>query len=398
MTTDRPYFVQPGAEWNLETVRFNGVPVPLYRTHGDPRQINGWVDNPRVEMIINRWRRGGDRSSDAYPSDDEFLELMLDDDRLSRVPTFDIKDLGEDIKRNGVRDPIIVTWKGKLLDGNRRKFAIMWALSDRGSADAGQRQLLESVPILVLPVNATASDEKVILIQENYADSLKRRWPEAITNGALYERYQEFSDQLTNESDVDIRKRLLDEFPRFKTTWEIRDRIDTWQLILEFNGEYSGDLDEDELARLTNDSFQYFRQANDTFRRREVFNEPEFRDILFKGIHHGLFPSFVSVRSLEDIHRSPEATEIFGRGEGMGRADKRANFRAARDEAGRRRAERELSVEQRLESVIGFLDDLTSAQLASLSTSAVARLQDVLQRIIAQAEASSHGVSTSSEE
>ena len=397
MTTDRPCFVQPGAEWHLETVRFNKAPVALYRTHGDPRQVKGWVDNPRVGMIINRWRRGGNRSSDAYPSDDELLELMLEDDGLSRSPTFDIKELGEDIKRNGVRDPIIVTWNGKLLDGNRRKFAIMWALSDRGSADAGQRQLLESVPMLVLPVSATASDEKGILIQENYAPSHKRPWPEVITNGTLYERYQELSDQFPSETDLDVRRRLSEEFPRFNTT-EIRDRIETWQLILEFQGEYSDDLDDDELARLINDSFQYFRQANDTFRRREVFNESEFRDLLFKGIHHGLFPSFASVRNLDDIHRSPEATEIFGRGEGMSRADKRANFRAAQDEAGRRRAERELSVEQRLESVIAFLDGLTSAQLADLPTPVVDRLQEVIQRIIAQAEASAHGVSVPSEE
>ena len=388
MTTNRPDFVQPGADWKVETVRFNGVPVSLYRTQGDPRRINGWVDNPRVEMIINRWRRRGHRSQDAYPTDEEFLELMLEDDSLSRNnSTFAIEELGEDIKRNGVRDPIIVTWNGKLLDGNRRKFAIMWALSDRGSADPAQRQLLENVPMFVLPVEASASDEKVILIQENYADSLKRRWPEVITNGALYERYQELSDQLPNESDLDIRRLLREEFPRFNTT-EIRNRIETWQLILEFQGEYTEDIDEDELERLTNDRFQYFRQANDTYRRRDVFNEPEFRDLLFHGIHHGLFPSFASVRNLDDIYRSPRAIEIFNRGEGMSNAQKRTNFRLARDEAGRERAERELSVENRLESTIRFLDGLTSTQLANLSASMVDRLQEVLQRVISQAEAS----------
>ena len=355
MPTDRPDFVQQGGDWKIETVRFNGVPVSLHRTQGNPRRIRGWVENPRVEMIINRWRRRGHRSRDAYPTDEEFLELMLEDDSLSRNnSTFAIEELGEDIKRNGVRDPIIVTWNGKLLDGNRRKFAVMWALSDRGSADPAQRQLLESVPMLVLPEGATESHEKVILIQENYADSLKRRWPEVITNGALYERYQDLSEQLPNESDLDIRRRLRDEFPRFNTT-EIRNRIETWQLILEFQGEYSDDIDEDELERLTNDRFQYFRQANDTFRRREVFSEPEFRDLLFRGIHHGLFPSFASVRNLEDIYRSPKATEVFARGEGMSDVQKRNNFSSARDEAGRERAEKELSVENRLETMISFL-------------------------------------------
>ena len=399
MTIDRPDFVPQEAEFNPTTVRFNAMPVAVYRTYGDPRMIRGWVDNPRVEMIINRWRLRGHRSSDAYPDDDELLNLMLDDDvlnRRARNRAFDIQELGEDVKLNGVREPLIVTWNGKLLDGNRRKFAVMWALSDRGGANPAQRQLLQSVPMLVLPMNASQSDERVILIQENYADSLKRPWPQVITNGALYEKYQELSEQLPNEPELEIRKRLRDEFPRFSTT-EIRDRVETWQLTLEFRGDYIDDLDDDELARLINDRFQYFRQAHDTFRGRDFFNEPEFRGLLFKGIHHGLFPSFASVRNLEDIYRSPRATDIFLRGEGMSSAEKRANFRAARDEAGRERAEKELSVENRLESMIDFLDGITSTQLANLSVSMVERLQDVLQRVIAQAEASPDVLSNSIE-
>ena len=150
-----------------------------------------------------------------------------------------------------------MTWDGKLLDGNRRKFAVMWALSDRGGADIGQRRLLERVPMRVLPPDATESQEKFILIQENYADSLKEPWPEVVTNGALYDRYQELSDQFPSEDDLSIRRRLRDEFPRFPVT-DIRNRIETWQLILEFRGEYNDELDEDDLARLINDQFQYF--------------------------------------------------------------------------------------------------------------------------------------------
>ena len=67
-------------------------------------------------------------SVDAFPDDEEMLELMLSYDDGS----FAIQDLGEDVKRNGVREPIVVTWGSTLIDGNRRKFAVMWALSDRG--------------------------------------------------------------------------------------------------------------------------------------------------------------------------------------------------------------------------------------------------------------------------
>ena len=91
MTTDRPDFVHAEAQWELETVRFNGVPITLYRTVGDPRRIKGWVENPRVRMIIDRWRRRGHRASNVFPSDEEFLELMLEDDTLSRAKTFTVE-------------------------------------------------------------------------------------------------------------------------------------------------------------------------------------------------------------------------------------------------------------------------------------------------------------------
>ena len=125
-------------------------------------------------MILNRWRNARHVSADVSPSDDEMLELMLNFDDGS----FAIQDLGEDVKRNGVREPITVTWDGTLIDGNRRKFAVMWALSDRGGATNEQHQLLTRVPMFVLPENAPDIQKQSIIIQENYAESLKKEWPQ----------------------------------------------------------------------------------------------------------------------------------------------------------------------------------------------------------------------------
>ena len=113
MSNDRPVFVPDDAELDSVLMRFNSIPIPLFRTEGDPRLIRGWRDNPRIDMILRRWRHAGQRSADAYPDDDELLNLMLQDDRINNREdrrTFSIRDLGEDVKRNGVRVPIIVTW------------------------------------------------------------------------------------------------------------------------------------------------------------------------------------------------------------------------------------------------------------------------------------------------
>ena len=94
MSNDRPGFLTGDAAWQLETRHFNGIQIPLYRTEGEVSQIKGWVENPRIDMILNRWRNARHRSVDVFPDDDEMLDLMLDYDDGS----FAIPELGEDVK------------------------------------------------------------------------------------------------------------------------------------------------------------------------------------------------------------------------------------------------------------------------------------------------------------
>ena len=383
MSNDKPDFVLHDADWHLETRHFNGIQIPLYRTEGDVSQVKGWVKNPRVDMILSRWRNARHVSEDVSPNDDEMLELMLNFDDGS----FAIQDLGEDVKRNGVREPIIVTWDGTLIDGNRRKFAVMWALSDRGGATNEQHQLLERVPMFILRESAPDIHKQSIINQENYAESLKKEWPQVVTNGRIYRRYQELASQFPHEQELAIRQRARREFPRFSTT-EIRNRINTWNLIEEFRADYSAEDNEDDLEAGINKSFQYFRQANDTYRNKNVFSEPEFKELLFNGIQKELFPSFASVRRLEEIYRNPRATEIFLAGEGLPGTGLRSNFDRATAVANHEEATRNLTLESRLESIIDSIDELTSVQLAQIPPSLRSRLESALQRIIAQATVS----------
>ena len=390
MNDQRPTFVLGDAEWEQVMMRFNGVPIALFRTEGDPRLIDGWVQNPRIDMILQRWRHVGNRSATAYPDDQQLLDLMLQDDLVNSREerrTFSIKDLGEDVKLNGVRVPIIVTWDGELIDGNRRKFAVMWALSEKGGASNEQRHLLERIPMYVLPKNAPDPQRESILVQENYAAPLKKEWPPVVTNGHIYSRYQQLSAQFPDQSELQIRRLVQLEFPRYNIT-EIRNRINTWNLIEEFRADYGDEDNEDDLEARINNSFQYFRQANDTYRNKNVFAEAEFKELLFKGIQQELFPSFVSVRRLEEIYRNPQATEIFLGGEGLAGSALRSNFDRATAEAGRAEATRNLTLESRLESIIETIDNLTSVELAGISSFLRTRLESTLQRIIAQATVS----------
>ena len=384
MSNDRPDFVLQDADLKLETRYFNGIPIALYRTEGDVSRIKGWVDNPRIDMILSRWRNVNHISVDASPDEEEMLQLMLDYDDDG---TFAIRDLGEDVKRNGVREPIVVTWDGTLIDGNRRKFAVMWALSSRGGASNEQHHRLGRTPLFVLPETASDDDKQSIIIQENYAPSLKNEWPQVVTNGRIYRRYQELYNQFPNEQELDIRRRVHREFPRFNVT-DIRDRINTWNLIEEFRADFGDEENEDDLEARINKSFQYFRQANDTFRNKNVFSEPEFKELLFHGIQKELFPSFASVRRLDELYENPQAKEIFLGGEGLKGTALRSNFDRATAAARMEDVAKSLTLERRLETIVESIDSLTSVELAEIPPTLRSRLESCLQRIIAQATVS----------
>ena len=61
--------------------------------------------------------------------------------------------------------------------------------------------------MFVLPEGASNDDKQSIIIQENYAESLKREWPQVVTNGRIYRRYQDFSNHFPTEQELDIRRR-----------------------------------------------------------------------------------------------------------------------------------------------------------------------------------------------
>lgn len=89
------------------------------------------------------------------------------------------KDLRDDIIKNGLREPLTLSFTGKLLDGNRRFFALKYALEGMPSTDPN-RQDLEAVDAYVLMADATVEDEQNVLVEENFSASLKIRWPDYV--------------------------------------------------------------------------------------------------------------------------------------------------------------------------------------------------------------------------
>src|SRR5437867_8985955 len=85
--------------------------------------IKGWVENVRIALFVEKWKRdhGG-----VVPTNDDILDWMLRDQNSE----FNLKSLAESIVKNGVRQPVVITSDGVLLDGNRRYFASLMKLRE----------------------------------------------------------------------------------------------------------------------------------------------------------------------------------------------------------------------------------------------------------------------------
>src|SRR5690606_3458206 len=110
---------------------------------------------------------------ERHLTQDEILDLMKNE------PEVKLKDLRDDLIKNGLREPLTLSFSGKLLDGNRRFFASRYALETMPTTDPN-RQDLESIYAYVLTKDASEEDEQNVLVEENFSASLKIEWPDYV--------------------------------------------------------------------------------------------------------------------------------------------------------------------------------------------------------------------------
>src|SRR5436305_2792986 len=168
----------------IEEQRFHDCKLNVWAGYVDVKEIEGWQGNPRTELLREQFYETYAR----YPSNDEMCQLVLDDD--DEKESLKIKELAENIRKNGVRMPIVLTYEGKLLDGNRRYYASMFLLKDGA---AGQRDLRDfaKLPALVLPEGTTDDVEAAILTEFNFAADMQLEWPYYIRARVVYLDYNE---------------------------------------------------------------------------------------------------------------------------------------------------------------------------------------------------------------
>jgi len=286
------------SEPHITSRLYNGRKLSVLECKVDISLINGWVDNPRIEVEKRRFQAThGAREL----TQDEVFDIM------KNTVEFKLADLRDDILKNGLREPLTLSWSGRLLDGNRRFFALKYALESMSPTDPN-RQDLEKVPAYVLLEDASEEDEQNVLVEENFSASLKLEWPDYVKAQMVVNAYR-------NGAGLDERQ-IAKKFGWSKQ--KVIEAIKIDEIIQSFmtfatdpkdpEDETGGGLglSETDAENICAKNYQYFNEAKKSF-ANQLKTEPDFAIQFFKWIYEGKFSSFPEVRIAYKAWNSPEA-------------------------------------------------------------------------------------------
>src|SRR6185312_3142466 len=199
--TPPPILVWEGQEpWQApryEVRYFHRRKIEVWNGYVQTKSVTGWVQNVRIDLFVEKWRRD---HNGAPPTNEDILQWMEHDPNSE----FDLKPLGESIIKNGVRQKIVITSEGILLDGNRRYFASLMRMRDaETAADRTTLEMVKSLPAYVLSPMCTKDDLDAVLVEENFVDDCRRPWPNYIKATRVYSKYQELkSERLAKQQSI----------------------------------------------------------------------------------------------------------------------------------------------------------------------------------------------------
>ena len=333
-------------------------------------KVSGWADNPRIELAVEAKKSIiGNRDL----SQDEIFEIMKSEKDIK------LDDLRNNIAANRVREPITLTSDGKLLDGNRRYFAVRYLLEGMSTNDP-QRLDFAAIPAFVLDESCSHADEMHILVEENFTASFKEAWPDSVKASRIR---RELDEGATIQDVVNKYG-----WPRHKV--KETDRIG--QLIDDFllyatappdpEDESGGGLGLSETAakRIASVHYQKFNQAQKSF-FDDLKADLDFKFCFFKWIEEGKFRSFDEIKAAYRAWKDPEARLLLAGKQPTAAKDAKAIIDYKdRVEKGM------VEVPTRVRDFVRFLGELTSEQMSAMPPEAVENLRHALERVLKMAE------------
>ena len=350
---------------------YNGRKLLVWEGRVKVSSIEGWVENPRIDLAKRALQ---EKVGSRGLTQDEVFDLMKSN------PDVRLKDLRDDILKNGLREPLTLSSKGKLLDGNRRFFAVKFALESMDATDPN-KQDLETVLAFVLDDTATLEDEQNVLVEENFSPSLKIEWPDYVKAQMIVKAEEEGLEI------AEIAKKFNWTKGKVRETLRIRELITDFEIFAttpidpaDPSGGGLG-LSEQEAQVVAAKNYQYFNEAQKSF-FDPLKTNIEFKLQFFRWIYEGKFSSFPDVRIAYNAWTHPEAKSVILQSAPTSAKEARAileyNSRVIRNTE---------DAARRIESFAKFLKDMTADEIKSLPLSARENLRQALLLVAKMSEA-----------
>ena len=272
--------------------------TPVYSGRVKFESIKGWTDNPRIRVLVAKFKNTFGRE----PNQDDIYELMKKDEECK------LKLLRDDIMSNGVRHPMWLSKDGSLLDGNRRYFAVRYALDSLPESDP-RRSTLSTVPAYVLTEGSNEEDEHRVVVQMNFSDDLKQPWPDLVKAMMVYE------DHLKGLSEAALKT---------KYDWnsqKVKSAIRTYGVIEEFRAYATEERNpedpsggglgksENEANEIANKHYQKFNEAQKSY-REALDTDFDFKRAFFSLLAQDKFQSWSQVRTAWDAYKDPNIRPV----------------------------------------------------------------------------------------
>jgi len=295
----KPSFLLEKPEPVLKTRLYNGRRLQVWEGKAKVAEIKGWADNPRIDLAKKDFQKAvGSR----VLQQDELYDIMKAD------PEVKLKDLADDVLKNGLREPITLSFSGKLLDGNRRFFAVKHILDNTPASDPN-RQDRENIDAYVLMQDASDDDEQRVLVEENFSPSLKIEWPDYVKAQHVIKAHESginFDDIATKfnwtkgkvKETVRINE-ILNDFMVFATAPENKED--------DLGGGLG--LSERDAETIAAKNYQFFNEAQKSF-YDPLRTDLAFKAAFFRWIKDEKFSSFPEVRIAHKAWTDPEIKTI----------------------------------------------------------------------------------------
>jgi hypothetical protein len=354
--------------------------VEVWSGYVKTSDVKGWVDNVRIELFVDKWKRD---HAGTLPTNDEILDWMLTDP----YDEFDLGGLGDSIVNNGVRQSIVITADGTLLDGNRRYFSALFKL--RQAQKSGDKAIIDMVshlPAFVLSPSCTDEDLDAVLVEENFVDDCRRQWPRFIKASKVFSAYQALRENGTSRPTAVAE--LVERFGMKKP------QVERWIKMMDFIEEFydyhiNGD---DEDGRVPKDEFDVKWQAQQYFEYFDELTKPdvmrtlesdrELREKVLHRLYDEDFVNFKQIRSLPAIALDLRARDKFMRLDGKKAVEDAISWLAVTG-----MTKKALDVNDRIMSFLKFIGTLTANDIDKLDLRTIEALEEISAKVADMANA-----------